>query len=114
MKREKIRSRAATSVLTTAAAVFYLFMSPAYAQERPLVIARDLDVNSLDPVRSWCDTCQTYNTSVYEQLVTLDASNRIIPLLATSWKVNADQTEFTFTLDKAAKFLMARPSKRKT
>ena len=71
---------------------------------RALVIARDMDVNSLDPQRGWCDTCQIYNTSVYEQLTTLDKDNKLIPLLATSWEGNADQSVFTFKLDPAAKF----------
>lgn len=76
----------------------------AMAEERPLVIARDMDVNSLDPARAWCDTCQIYNTSVYEQLVTLDKDNKIVPLLAASWEANTEQTQFTFKLDPAAKF----------
>jgi len=76
----------------------------ARAQEKALVIAREMDVNSLDPARGWCDTCQIYNTSVYEQLVTLDKDNRLQPLLAASWTSNADQTVFNFKLDPAAKF----------
>ncbi len=85
----------------------------AHAQERALVIARDMDVNSLDPARAWCDTCQIYNTSVYEQLVTLDKDNTVQPLLAASWVVNADQSEFTFTLDPAAKFSDGSPVEAK-
>lgn len=76
----------------------------ARAEDRPLVIARDMDINSLDPQRSWCDTCQIYNTSVYEQLTTLDKDLKLVPLLAESWTSNGDQTEFTFKLNPAAKF----------
>jgi len=88
-------------------------MPQAMAQERALVIARDMDVNSLDPARGWCDTCQIYNTSVYEQLVTLDKNNKVTPLLAKSWEVNKEQTLFTFKLDPAAKFADGTPVEAK-
>ena len=88
-------------------------ISPAQAEERALVIARDMDVNALDPARAWCDTCQIYNTSVYEQLVTLDKDNKVVPLLAESWEVNPGQTEFTFKLNPAAKFSDGSPVEAK-
>lgn len=73
---------------------------------RELVIARDMDVNSLDISRSYCDTCQIFNTAVYETLLTLDPAdpNKLVPRLATSGEANADNTVFTFKLDPAAKF----------
>ena len=51
---------------------------------RELVIARDMDVNSLDLSRSYCDTCQIFNTAVYETLITVDPSdpNTFVPRLA--------------------------------
>ncbi|RFC68928.1 ABC transporter substrate-binding protein [Mesorhizobium denitrificans] len=76
----------------------------AHAESRTLVIARDMDINSLDPHRAWCDTCQIFNSSAYESLVTLDKDNKIIPLLAKSWEVNPEQTQITLHLDPAAKF----------
>ncbi|HKK34831.1 MAG TPA: hypothetical protein VJ994_00900, partial [Paracoccaceae bacterium] len=74
---------------------------PAEAQSGDtLVVARDMDVNSLDPARAFCDTCQIFLTATYEKLVDLAPDNRtIVPMLAESWEVNADQTEFTFTLN---------------
>lgn len=74
--------------------------------EEPLVIARDMDVNSLDPALAFCDTCQIYMTAVYETLLGLDPADNatLVPRLATEWSSNEDQTEFTFTLDPAAKF----------
>ncbi|GAB1361376.1 ABC transporter substrate-binding protein [Rhodobacter sp.] len=86
-----------------------LVPSLAVAQDRPLIIARDMDLNSLDPHRSWCDTCQIYNTAVYEALVTLDAENKLVPLIAESWSSNEAQTEFTFVLNPAAKFADGSP-----
>lgn len=79
--------------------------TPALAQsDKSLIIARDMDINSLDPANAWCDTCQIYNSAVYEQLVTLDKDNNIVPLLAESWEVSADQKVFTFRLNPKATF----------
>ncbi len=73
---------------------------------KALVIARGMDVNSLDPSRSYCDTCQIFMTAVYETLIGLDATDNktLVPRLATKWVANGAQTEFTFTLDPKAKF----------
>lgn len=96
-------ARLTAALLVTAAAT--LGAPAAFAQEaKPLVIARNMDLNSLDPHRSFCDTCQIYDSNVYQTLVTLDRDNKIIPLLATKWESNAEQTKVTFTLDANAKF----------
>jgi peptide/nickel transport system substrate-binding protein len=88
--------------------------APAIAADKPLVIARAFDLNSLDPARAWCDTCQIYLTNVYETLVTLDADNTTLkPRLATSWTANADQSQYTFKLDPAAKFSDGSPVEAK-
>jgi len=78
---------------------------------RPLVIARDMDVNSLDLSRSYCDTCQIFNTAVYETLITVDPAdpNTFVPRLATAWEANDDNTQFTFTLDPTATFADGSP-----
>ncbi len=80
-----------------------LVAPPATAQDSDtLVIARSMDVNSLDPSRAFCDTCQFYLTAVYETLVTLGPDNQsLVPNLAESWEVNDDFTEFTFNLTDA-------------
>jgi peptide/nickel transport system substrate-binding protein len=113
MMTRVLRPRAALISFALMAAVFGLTTPSAFAEEKALVIARDMDVNALDPARSWCDTCQIYNTSVYEQLVTLDKDNKLQPLLAASWSSNPDQTEFTFKLDPAAKFSDGSPVEAK-
>src|SRR4051812_33187663 len=72
---------------------------------KALIIARSMDINSLDPSRAYCDTCQIYMTAVYETLLGLDDDNQtLVPRLATKWSGNEDQTEFTFNLDPDAKF----------
>jgi peptide/nickel transport system substrate-binding protein len=95
---------AAVSETTAAASETSAAAAPANARE--LVIARDMDTNSLDPSRAYCDTCQIFLTAVYETLITLDPKdpNTQVPRLATSWEANADNTQFTFKLDPTAKF----------
>ncbi|MCQ4628706.1 ABC transporter substrate-binding protein [Shinella sp. CPCC 100929] len=107
------KSRLAFLTLALSATMLGGPVQQATAQERALVIARDMDVNSLDPARAWCDTCQIYNTSVYEQLVTLDKDNKVQPLIASSWEVNKEQTQLTFKLDPAAKFSDGSPVEAK-
>jgi peptide/nickel transport system substrate-binding protein len=81
------------------------------ADARPLVIARDMDTNSLDISRSYCDTCQIFNTAVYETLITVDPAdpNTFEPRLATEWEANDDNTVFTFTLNPEATFADGSP-----
>lgn len=83
----------------------------AQAQESDtLVVARAMDFNSLDPARSFCDTCQIYLSSVYDTLIALGADNKSLePGLAESWEENADKTEFTFTLREGATFADGSP-----
>jgi peptide/nickel transport system substrate-binding protein len=78
---------------------------------RPLVIARDIDALVLDISRSYCDTCQIYNTAVYETLMTVDPAdpNTLVPRLATAWEANDDNTQFTFTLNPDATFADGSP-----
>jgi peptide/nickel transport system substrate-binding protein len=79
--------------------------------ETPLVIARDMDLSTLDPSRSFCDTCQLYLTAVYETLIGLDPADNstFVPRLATSWEGNAENTQFTFNLDPDAVFSDGSP-----
>ena len=74
------------------------------ANAKTLVVARDMDINSLDIPRAWCDTCMIYNAAVYESLLMLDANNKPVPSIAESWSANADQTVFTFKLNPKATF----------
>lgn len=82
---------------------------PAQAADN-IVVARAMDLNSLDPARAYCDTCQIYLSAVYDTLVTLAPDNKsIIPDLAKSWEVSPDVTTFTFHLDPSAKFSDGTP-----
>ncbi len=104
------------ALLGLAASVFALGWSPlasvtpASAADTPLVVARAMDINSLDPARAYCDTCQIYVSATYASLLTLAADNKTIaPSLAKSWEVSPDVTTFTFAIDPAAKFSDGSP-----
>lgn len=99
--------RALSAAVTTLLATMAAAPATSLAQDarKPVVIARDMDLNSLDPSRAFCDTCQIYLSSVYDRLVDLSPDNKsIVPMLAKEWTSNADATEITFKLDARAKF----------
>jgi len=90
------------------------FMLPAFAQEQPLVIARNLEINSLDPHRAFCDTCQIYLSATYQGLVKLGPDEKsVVPALATEWTANENQTQFTFKLAPDAVFSDGSPVEAK-
>lgn len=87
-----------------------MLLGTALSAQDTLVVGRSMDVNSLDPSRAFCDTCQIYLTAVYEPLLTLAADNETLePKLATSWENSADFTEFTFNLNPDAVFSDGSP-----
>jgi len=92
-----------------------IFVEGANAIEKDtIVIARAMDLNSLDPNRAWCDTCKIYVGAVYETLVGLAPDNKTIkPKLAKSWEVSPDGKKFTFQLDKRAMFSDGSPVEAK-
>lgn len=81
------------------------------ADDRDIVILRDSDLSTLDLHRMWCDTCMIVLSGVYERLVNVDPDDpgKLLPGLAESWAANADNTEFTFTLDADARFADGSP-----
>jgi peptide/nickel transport system substrate-binding protein len=81
----------------------------ARADERPVVIVRDMDFGSLDPARGYCDTCQIYFNATYDTLIGLSQQTTFYPKIATKWEVNADSTRFTFHLDPRATFADGTP-----
>ena len=84
------------------------------AEDDTIVVARSMDINSLDPHRAWCDTCKIYVGSVYETLVGMAKDNKtIIPRLAKSWTSNGDATQYTFKLDEKAVFSDGSPVEAK-
>lgn len=99
------RALIATATTMLAAMTAVPATSLAQGAAKPVVVARDMDLNSLDPSRAFCDTCQIYLSSVYDRLVDLSPDNKsVVPMLAKEWTSNADATEITFKLDPKAKF----------
>ena len=92
-----------------------IFVEGANAIEKDtIVIARAMDLNSLDPSRAWCDTCKIYVGAVYETLVGLAPDNKTIKSkLAKSWVVSPDGKKFTFLLDERAVFSDGSPVEAK-
>ncbi|MDI6029051.1 ABC transporter substrate-binding protein [Corticibacterium sp. UT-5YL-CI-8] len=103
------------ALLTTCLAMpFSITAGEAMAESKPLVIARNLAINSLDPSRAACDTCLIYLSAVYETLVRLGEDGRsVLPGLAESWEANGDNTAFTFKLNPKAVFADGSPVEAK-
>jgi peptide/nickel transport system substrate-binding protein len=82
---------------------------------KSLVIARAMDLTSLDPDRGYCDTCQIVFTALYDRLLVVSPkdSKTLEPGLATKWSANAANTKFTFALDPKAKFSDGSPVQSK-
>jgi ABC-type transport system substrate-binding protein len=60
--------------------------------------ASDVEVKTLDPVQCYDLGSKHLISQSYEGLVALDADNRIVPSLATSWTSSPDQKMLTFQL----------------
>ncbi|MEV6344301.1 ABC transporter substrate-binding protein [Actinoplanes sp. NPDC051851] len=87
---------------------------PATEARTGIILGRSMDVTTLDISRSLCDTCQIYNSAVYETLIHASPDDGSLePLLASSWKANTDNTEFTFTLRDDAVFSDGSPVEAK-
>ncbi len=101
----------ALALLAGAAVAAPLGASPALAQDgKTIAIARDNDFNTLDPSRSWCDSCQIYLTAVYDQLVRVGQDNQTLePRLATDWEISDDGLTYTFQLNPDAVFSDGSP-----
>jgi peptide/nickel transport system substrate-binding protein len=111
-RRGRLAALLAATAVSLTLAVGYVGTAPA-ADDKPLVIARNMDVNSLDPARAFCDTCQIYISAAYEALIGITADNSLVPLLASSWEVSDDQTQFTFHLNPKAVFSDGSPVESK-
>ncbi|MFJ9567551.1 ABC transporter substrate-binding protein [Streptomyces fuscichromogenes] len=83
-------------------------------QSGEIILGRTMDVTTLDPERSLCDSCQIYNGAVYDTLLSATtAGGKLEPLLADKWEANAGNTKFTFHLDPKAVFSDGSPVEAK-
>ena len=78
--------------------------------------ASDVEVKTLDPAQCYDLGSKHLISQSYEGLVALDADNRIVPSLATSWKSSPDQRLLTFQLRSQVLFqsspIFASPTQR--
>ncbi|MGA1279631.1 MAG: hypothetical protein ACO3YA_04925 [Candidatus Nanopelagicaceae bacterium] len=79
---------------------------PVSAATKTLTVETVFQLTSTDPGRSFEQTGNMINRALYETLLTYkggDASTPV-PGVASKWKVNANATQFTFTLNPKARF----------
>ena len=69
-----------------------------------ITISLNADPPSLDPAFSSAFVDRQVHNSIFDKLVDLDASGKIVPMLATEWKVSDDGLTYTFTLREGVKF----------
>ena len=83
---------------------------PAANGRTDVVIALQLEPANLDFTNTaGVAIPQLLLNNVYETLVKVDQDGSIIPLLATSWEVSADRTQYTFHLREGVTFSDGRP-----
>jgi peptide/nickel transport system substrate-binding protein len=96
----------ASIAVSTAVVTAGLVALPANAAIKNLTVETVFQLTSTDPARSFEQTGNMINRTLYETLVTYkggDASTPV-PGIASKWKVNDAATEFTFTINPNAKF----------
>ncbi len=75
-----------------------------FAQERTLNVGLDADPPNLDPALSSAFVDRQVQNQIYDKLVDINPKLKIIPMLATAWKVSDLGTTYTFTLRPNIKF----------
>lgn len=79
-------------------------------QARTLTVGATLEPPTMNPSASPAASIpQVLLYNVYETLVKMDAEGNLKPLLAQTWNVSPDRTEYTFRLNQAAKFASGTP-----
>jgi peptide/nickel transport system substrate-binding protein len=92
------------TMFRTASAVAALLLAASLAEARPLKWARSGDALTLDPHAQNEGPTSNMSHQIYEVLVHRNAQSKLIPGLATSWKVTGDPTVWEFKLRQGVKF----------
>jgi peptide/nickel transport system substrate-binding protein len=85
--------------------------APAAANSKTLIVARTLDdMKTLDPGRMYEFSSSAAGVNMYETLVQYHGQNvgKVLPFLATSWKITQGGKVFTFQLRHDVKFSTGR------
>jgi peptide/nickel transport system substrate-binding protein len=69
-----------------------------------ITVSLNADPPSLDPAFSSALVDRQVHNSLYDKLLDLDSNGKIVPMLATEWKVSDDGLSYTFTLREGIKF----------
>ncbi len=69
-----------------------------FAQERTLNVGLDADPPNLDPAVSSAFVDRQVQNQIYDKLVDINSQLKIVPMLATAWKVSDLGTSYTLTL----------------
>jgi len=69
-----------------------------------VTVGLDADPPNLDPMLSTALVDRQVQNQIYDKLVDLDTNLRIVPVLATSWAVEQNATQYTFKLRQGVKF----------
>lgn len=97
------------SILKTAAALAVLALATATADARSLKWARTGDALTLDPHAQNEGPTHNLLHQMYEPLLIRDATGKIHPTLAVSWKITSDPTVWEFKLRQGVKFHNGNP-----
>ncbi|MBV9280694.1 MAG: peptide ABC transporter substrate-binding protein [Chloroflexi bacterium] len=82
---------------------------PAAASGATVNIALNADPPALDPAASSALVDRMVLNSICDKLVDLNSKGKIVPMLATSWKVTKNHLVYTLTLRKGVKFQDGTP-----
>lgn len=101
MSRTRGRNLLARLGHTVAAAAVagMLSAAPAMAQDKSeVVVALVSDALTLDPSKDSSPMGLNLFRNIFDQLTSIEADGSVRPMLASEWEVNADATEWTFTI----------------
>jgi ABC-type transport system substrate-binding protein len=104
---KKKRELVTGAVLVILAAGFFFSSTPAWAQKEggTLRYPVNAEPRPLDPQHWYSEKVSNIICQhIYENLIGIDKEFKIVPELATSWKISPDQKSWTFTLRKGVKF----------
>jgi peptide/nickel transport system substrate-binding protein len=69
-----------------------------------IVISLNADPPKLDPAQSSAFVDRQVLNNICDKLADIDAQGKIVPMLATEWKISDDKLTYTFTLREGVKF----------